>query len=245
MKAIKFDLYQQTANYRLPVSQGFRETYPLPPYSTVIGMIHYLCNFKEYHPMEVSIQGQANSSTSDLFTRYEFKNGLKFDPSRHQIDVNGFGISRGVGHTQLLVDVHLVLHIVPENQDELDTIYQALKYPQNYPSLGRHEDLALIDNVKIVDLKQQELTQDYQSDDMAAYVPLNYLNDLDIEDGHGTNLDRGTVYDLNKTYQLHQVRKGKVTRKWHQVTALYVSDYTIFEDTEMLVDSDQMPLFLA
>ncbi len=32
-------------NYRVPTSFQLKESYPLPPYSTVIGMVHSLCNF--------------------------------------------------------------------------------------------------------------------------------------------------------------------------------------------------------
>lgn len=56
MRAIKLKVYQQTVNYKIPISYEFRESYPLPPFSTVIGMIHYLCNYNSYHPMKVSVQ---------------------------------------------------------------------------------------------------------------------------------------------------------------------------------------------
>ena len=45
------------ANYKVATSFQLKETYPLPPYSTVIGMVHSLCDFKEYHPMKISISG--------------------------------------------------------------------------------------------------------------------------------------------------------------------------------------------
>lgn len=142
MKVIRVKLHQETANYRVPASHGFRESYPLPPISTVIGMVHYLCDFHEYHPMKVSVQGSYVSTTSDFFTRYEFKNGMKFDPGRHQLNAEGYGISRGIGHVQLLYDVNLILHIKPDDENELEDIYNALKYPREFPNLGRREDLA-------------------------------------------------------------------------------------------------------
>lgn len=40
MKVIRVKLHQETANYRVPASHGFRESYPLPPFSTTIGMVH-------------------------------------------------------------------------------------------------------------------------------------------------------------------------------------------------------------
>lgn len=32
-------------------------TYPLPPFSTIIGAIHKACGYQTYHPMDISIQG--------------------------------------------------------------------------------------------------------------------------------------------------------------------------------------------
>ena len=44
MKAIRVKLTQDMVNYRKPTSFQLKETYPLPPPSTVIGMVHYLCD---------------------------------------------------------------------------------------------------------------------------------------------------------------------------------------------------------
>ncbi|HEX2926701.1 MAG TPA: CRISPR-associated protein Cas5, partial [Ruminiclostridium sp.] len=76
MKGIRLKLSQDMVNYKKPASFQLKETYPLPPYSTVIGMIHNVCGYREYHPMQVSIQGKYFSKVNDLFTRYEFKNGM-------------------------------------------------------------------------------------------------------------------------------------------------------------------------
>lgn len=55
MKAIKLHCFQNLVNYKKPSSFIIKETYPLPPYSTVIGMIHAACGFKRYHRMKLSI----------------------------------------------------------------------------------------------------------------------------------------------------------------------------------------------
>jgi len=48
MKGVRVKIYQEVANYKKPTSSQLKETYPLPPYSTVIGMVHSLCGFTEY-----------------------------------------------------------------------------------------------------------------------------------------------------------------------------------------------------
>ena len=48
-KAIRIKCKQELVNFKKPTSLLIKETYPLPPYSTVIGMIHKACDFHEYH----------------------------------------------------------------------------------------------------------------------------------------------------------------------------------------------------
>lgn len=72
MKAIKLHCFQNLVNYKKPSSFIIKETYPLPPYSTVIGMIHAACGFKRYHRMKLSIQGNNQGMVSELYARYSF-----------------------------------------------------------------------------------------------------------------------------------------------------------------------------
>ncbi len=69
-------------NYKKPTSFQLKETYPLPPPSTVIGMVHYLCDFTEYKEMDISIQGRSHSKVNDLYTRYEFSNQIVDDKNK-------------------------------------------------------------------------------------------------------------------------------------------------------------------
>ena len=120
MKGIRIEAYQNLVNYRKPTSFQLKESYPLPPYSTVIGMIHAACGFTNYVPMKVSIQGRYYSKVNDLWTRYEFA-GNSYEEGRHQLkseDCTGksYGITRGVATTELLVDIELIIHVVPEDE---------------------------------------------------------------------------------------------------------------------------------
>lgn len=242
-KAIRLKIHQETANYRIPVSHQFRESYPLPPYSTVIGMIHYLCDFHEYHPMKLSIQGNYASTTSDFYTRYEFKNGMKYDDHRHNLNAEGMGISRGIGNIQLLVDVNLIVHIIPDNLDELETIYRALKYPREFSNLGRREDIANI-HVDLVDIEKRELEKDVPVKN-SFYIPREQINDdfnfLVKKDGGR----RGTYYEINKNYSLVSTRRNQTERRWNRIQVLYASNFTLLEEGEFVFDEDNNPIFWA
>jgi CRISPR-associated protein Cas5t len=128
MKAIRVKLHQDLVNYKKPNSFQLKETYPLPPYSTVIGMVHTLCGFKEYKDMKISVIGKYNSKVNDLYTRYEFKNGMNYESGRHQLKVGTYGICRGISTVELLVDVELLLHIIPTDQTLVEEIDYCLLY---------------------------------------------------------------------------------------------------------------------
>ena len=251
MKAIKLKLYQNMVNYKVPTSFQLKESYPLPPYSTVIGMVHSLCDFKEYKPMKISISGNYFSKVNDLYTRYEFKNGNPFEMGRHQLNVNGYGINRGVATAELLVDVNLTIHIIPEDQSEefLNNIFEAFKYPREYPSLGRREDIVLIRDVKIVDVEKKKLEKDLSNgEDDFAYIPVNFIQEKLVNYGdkkNGMNI-YGTRYELTKNYILNNIgtkSKPKMIRSWEKEEVIYSSNIKGFKKREVPLDTDNEIVF--
>ena len=199
-RAIRIQCYQELANYRKPSSFIIKETFPLPPYSTVLGMVHAACGFKEFHPMKLSIQGTNNGTVSELYTRYSFTPGGKFEKTRHQIcikDGKEYGIFKGIANVELICENRMVIHVVPSDED-FDTVYHALCKPQRYPSLGRYEDMLDIERVDIVSLEKR----DEAFTEMDIYVPVD--SDADTE---GTMT---TIYTLTKEYEI--TKKG--LRRW-------------------------------
>ncbi|MBW4829359.1 MAG: type I-B CRISPR-associated protein Cas5b [Clostridiaceae bacterium] len=244
MKAIRVKLYQNMVNYRKPTSFQLKETYPLPPPSTVIGMVHNLCGFTEYNEMDISIQGRHYSKVNDLYTRYEFKNAMKYSKTRHQLETGGYGISRGVATVELLTDVELLLHIVPKDQSIVEKIEKAFLHPVEYPSLGRREDLALIEEVKIVDVYEEELKTSIRLDKFNAYVPLELMNSGSIEI-LGEIKTSGTRYKLNKDYKLvdHGTKRyPKVFRKWNKVEVIYVGNLRAKRGKKVAIDDNPRDL---
>ena len=128
-KAIRIKCFQNLVNYRKPSSFIIKETFPLPPYSTVLGMIHAACGYREFHPMKLCIQGTNRGTVSELYTRYSFSAGTKYEEGRHQLcveDGEKYGIFRGIAN------------------------------PPQYLSLGRYEDLLDIERVDIVNIHEEE-----------------------------------------------------------------------------------------
>jgi len=246
MKAVRIVLEQETANYRKPTSFQLKESYPLPPPSTVIGMVHNICGFDEYIPMDVSIQGSYFSRHLDLFTRYEFKNGMTYDQTRHQLKVDEYGVVEGPGYTELLVDVNLMIHIIPKEEAYLDIIFESFLNPREYISLGRREDIASIKEVKMVNINKEKLEEDIELDpNIKAYIKCSDLEDNSIilQGGASGVSYRGTKFKLNKNYQLQNI-KNKTIRNWCKVDVIYTSHINIVEDSYALLDEDGNPIFV-
>lgn len=251
MKAIRLKIFQNLVNYKLPTSFQLKETYPLPPYSTVIGMVHNACEYTEYVPMRVSVQGKYHSKVNDLMTRYEFKPGMSFDKSRHQLNVDGFGIGRGVSTVELLSEVELLIHIVPENQELVEEICEKLTYPHEYLSLGRREDLIVFGELpKIVEVEETELEEDLSiKNSYSAYIPIGILKDEAVKIGsrEGVKIS-GTVYKLTKDYEIKNygtAKSPKNFRVWNKIKVVYGSDVTGLEEENVYVDEDKNLVFLA
>ena len=237
-KAIKIECYQNMANYKKPSSIQVQESFKLPPYSTVIGMIHKVCDFKEYKPMQISIQGNSKSSLTDMFTRYFF--GIKYDPSRHLLwakNDNSFdGITRGLGYAELIVDVDLIIHVIPEDESLFDIILNGLKKPLIYPALGRHEDILRIDKIDTVELedtKEIELNND-------AYIPIDILSK-----SKNRGNTAGTIYNLNKMFAINE--KTNIRYWKEKVKVKYIKSGEEFRFKEFIKKekNSNIGLFLA
>lgn len=194
MQAIKIKCFQNMVNYK---RQGFNEiwqSYPLPPYSSIIGMIHRLCGFTEYKEMSISVQGESSNSHYGLFTKYSFNKQEK------SLKSPSF---RGIGNVELLIDLFLIIHVYTEDTELLKEICYKLNKPEIYPSLGRHEDILIIDYIKLIDIIEapEKIELKY-----SAYIPLKYINNSDENVA-------GTIYSINKQFYIDE-KTG--LRKWRE-----------------------------
>jgi len=79
MEALRIILTQSSANYKKEETALNKMTYPLPPFSTIIGALHNACGYIEYHPMDISIQGKYESMHKEPYTDYCFLNSIMDD----------------------------------------------------------------------------------------------------------------------------------------------------------------------
>lgn len=132
MKLLHVHLEGWTATFRLPlIYSGTGLTSPVPPYSTLLGLIGALAG-REIAPDETRIGYvfRSHGTGFDLETtrRLELGNNGKLKPSKVP------GIARRQFHTRPSLDLYL---------DNL-AFRRYFEYPTNPPCLGRSQDLAWI-----------------------------------------------------------------------------------------------------
>jgi len=235
MKAIRIKAWQNMPCYKKPGSFQLRETYPLPSYSSVIGMVHCACGFQNYIDMQVSVQGNHYSVVNDQFTVYEFGPGTKYEEGRHNVKISykgvDYGLTRGIGNAELLTDVELLIHIRPTDESYLETCLNGLRYPKRYPALGRWEDILRIDEVEMVELDEKIL----EKLPMDAYVPL----EIDFVDRF-----QGTVYRLNKKYVIDKDTGLRIWDKQVEVRHVPRGERPGY-NKKILTDPYNFPVFFA
>jgi CRISPR-associated protein Cas5t len=79
MEVLRIKLTQSSANYKKEETVLNKMTYPLPPFSTIIGALHCACGYIDYHPMDISIQGKYDAMHIEPYTDYCFLNSIMDD----------------------------------------------------------------------------------------------------------------------------------------------------------------------
>lgn len=189
MKILKLKLYQETACYKKPFATKVAETYPLPPYSTIIGMFHKILQAEpgEYFPMNISVQGNYEG----IFSNYQ---NLRMYKVKDKVT----SMPRNVHQ---LLDVNLIIHVQAEDET-IDKIYQNIINGTETFTLGRNEDIVRIDSIKILENVNEVEEPAIEKN---AYVPEWIDNEVN-----------GINYRLNTTYKIQDdIRKwNKVNVKY-------------------------------
>lgn len=207
MKALRLKLYQETACYKKPHALKVSETYPLPPFATVKGMLHAALGATSLIDMKLCIQGIYDCIINDYQTHYFFK---KDTTPEFALTADGLpGVRRELKdittmpiYRHLLYDVQLVVFVQAE-EEVLKQLRDALMKSASFISLGRHEDLVRIDECVIVEIEETnscELTHH-------AFVPAAFL---------GRRL-KGMPYKLNWVYRI-----VNGVRVWDKIRADYI-----------------------
>ncbi len=210
MKILKLRLFQETACYKKPFAFKVAETYPLPPYSTIIGMFHKIIGAKsgEYFPMNISVQGNYES----IFSNYQ---NLRMFKGKKQVTA----MPRNVHQ---LLNIKLLIHLKADDEI-VDKIYNNIIGGKETFTIGRNEDMVKIEEIKYVN---DIVVEKGKINRYSAYVPKHICEEEMLE---------GINYRLNTTYTI----KNEL-RKWNKVDVKYVEkdENNLIEEIEKDEDGD-------
>ena len=224
MKVLKLKLFQETACYKKPFAMKITETYPLPPYSTVSGLIHKVLGAMEYIPLKISIQGTYESIFNNYQTTYFYKKD---------------SITSMPMNSHMLLNLNLIIHIGAE-EETLQEIYNNLISFDEHLSLGRKEDLLRIDDMYFTEIEEFKVDEDNEEDDYEEYelsefkikrpiyIPKSKLEDKDVS---------GISYRLNN-YYTNDANKDK-KRIWNKIDTYYVERGRNIKCGSIFLDTDK------
>jgi CRISPR-associated protein Cas5t len=230
MQALKIKLYQPTAHYRMPFTYQRRHTYPIPPYSTVIG---FLCNmlgidyqgngqFEKLKNSKLSLSGKFDLKLTEYtwFRNLSIKAHEAYFGSTTIREKNG-EINHVGGQSPMRIDVlenvRLNIHITSEDISFLHELKESLINPVNRLEiihLGRAEDWIVFEEIEMTDLKMRTMDKNFNH---FFWIP-QYLwkpegLDFDFEKSEGLfyNLP---VFSIIKDYEHTHDRHGQRSFKY-------------------------------
>ncbi|MCX7942695.1 MAG: type I-B CRISPR-associated protein Cas5b [Dictyoglomaceae bacterium] len=221
---LKIKIYQPQAHYRIPFTYQRRHTYPIPPYSTVLGLIANVlgiknlpgqeepclkencnCIYHKFKKLKISICG----NFKDKSTEYTWLRNLSKEAHEKR-----FICSKNryvAGHIEhiggqapclidILNDVNIIIYLYHEDYNFLETIKESFNNPNNRTSplhLGRAEDWIIIKEIDI--LKTfiiEEINGDYKN---FFWIP---EKTFDLGYNFDFNKINGLVYNLTTFYKI-------------------------------------------
>jgi len=222
MECLKLKLYSPVGIFKNPLSMKGIEIYPLPPYSTIIGLIYKAMGRKwngEY--FQISIQGDYETIFRDYiwFKKYNLRE-KELEKLPLQVPV--------------LYNLKLIIHISAE-ENLLSEIENALKNPKELLFLSGGEYPVKIEEVKRVKYQERKVSEDDSVElKYNAYIPDELLKERKI-----STTNNGILFNLSYFYENQNKPK---TYLW--INSRYFQKGTLIYG-DLLVDDDEDPLFLS
>ncbi len=262
MYIFRVNIQQETAHYRIPFTYQSRQTYPLPPYSTVIG---FLCNllgiddqrkedYKKLRDIKMSIAGTFISMNTEFSTLRNLSKESHLDRFGDIKRDNKLRTEHPGGIVPCRIDflygVNLFIHLAHEDYQFLDKIKSSLLYPTNNLSplrLGRSEDL--ITELSVSQIKPLSSLSIYDDDDnfehffwipKKLYLPDN-SGDINFDKYRGLSLMLPTFSKIEG----YEETLNRFNKRIFEYIDVKLSE-GIFKDERFLFDDEiSLPIFLA
>jgi len=220
MECLRVKLYTPTGIFKNPLSIKGIEVYPLPPYSTIIGLIYRAMGRKwngEY--FQISIQGDYQAIYRDYvwFKKYDFKR-KKLDKLPLQVPI--------------LYNLWLLIHI-KASEELLKEIESGLKEPKELLFLSGGEYPVKVEEVKRVRCEVKKFSK-FNSMELVynAYVPSLLKREI-------KSTEEGVNFHLSYFY------KSTKLKVYNWIEATYLKKGTLIYKGKLYVDEEGYPVFLT
>lgn len=236
MKTVRIELYQPFANYRPHYSMQVRHSYPLPPPSAVLGLIHRVLGMKpgiKYKEkgetikgLDMAILGRYGGIGWDyqwlLAPQKEKDRNILFTSSISPLQNIKF--KQVPGKIQLLIDVDLILYIrIDYGKYERETqeeVKDKLKWKNEDDALNSIKEAFITPAqtpflgreedliiVRKVDIVEISEQEVYELKNYSAWIPVKIAKEFDIY---------GPIYNLPGYYEKKEIKINyeKKTMTW-------------------------------
>ncbi|MFZ8786609.1 type I-B CRISPR-associated protein Cas5b, partial [Thermocrinis sp.] len=219
MECLRVKLYTPTGIFKNPLSIKGIEVYPLPPYSTIIGLIYRAMGRKwNGEHFQISIQGDYQA----IYRDYVWFRGDSLGDKEDKLPLQ----------VPILYSLELLVHVKAEN-GLLEDIERALKEPKELLFLSGGEY-----PVKVQEVKRVKCLEKFLSEENCIKLNYNAYIQRELLENIGTS-DKGILFSLSYFYKNSQKPK---TYSW--IDAYYFQKGTEIYGS-LIFDEDNNPVFLA
>jgi CRISPR-associated protein Cas5t len=220
MECLRVKLYTPTGIFKNPLSIKGIEVYPLPPYSTIIGLIYRAMGRRwngEY--FQISIQGDYQA----IYRDYVWFKKYNFDKKK---------LGRLPLQVPILYNLWLLIHI-KASEELLNEIENGLKEPKELLFLSGGEYPVKVEEIKRVKCEAREFSK-FNSMELVynAYVPSLLKREI-------KSTEEGINFNLSYFY------KNTKPKAYNWIEATYLKKGTLIYKGKLYVDEEGYPVFLT
>ncbi|GAB4273504.1 CRISPR-associated protein Cas5 [Thermincola ferriacetica] len=174
MYYFEVEAFAEIAAFRIPEAHTFQQTLPLPPPTTLIGLLGAATGksfkdamlFSQQNKIRFGIQGRSQSRFKDLWKYRKIKTD---------------GIISAVLLREMLAGLELYFLVAAENRMVLNELREAVKNPVYALTAGNSDNLLKIRRVGPVGSGQTVLSTNFKETVLKGDHSLNFETDIDIK----------------------------------------------------------------
>lgn len=261
MKVLRIKLTQSKAHYRKEETVDNKMTYPLPPYSTVIGAIHNACNFKTYHEMDISIQGKYESFGREMRRDNLFFNSIQKDRGvlvkmhNGQLLSNSYTKVAEKNNTNESCDIFKNVNVRVHNEELYEEFLKLKKDGNNPDEFEKYKSLVIIPRHYEVLYNVELVLHIKADDDVLNKIAENIYNIksigrsedfVNIEEWSFVELKEESEKELKDDYLMYldyeTAKKNKLMGTMYSLTKNYTvkKSKRIFEKKKVVLTSSKI-----